>query len=149
MDRGFTCGAFDILHPGHICLFEYAKQHCDYLIVGLHTNPRLDRPDKHVPVQTTFERWKQLSAVKYVDEIIPYDTEDDLYNLFATTDIQIRFLGTDYTENADYTAKNLCRQLGIDTIYVPRYHSFSSSSIRARLLKAAACDVPSSLIETV
>lgn len=148
MIRGFTCGAFDVLHPGHLYLFEYAKQHCDHLIVGLHTNPQLDRPDKHVPVQTTFERWKQLSVVKYVDEIIPYDTEDDLFNLFATTGIQIRFLGTDYAGKSHYTAKELCSRLGMTTIYVPRHHSFSSSSIRTRLLEAS-CVAPSSSTETV
>jgi len=144
MARGFTCGAFDLLHPGHLYLFEFAKRHCDYLIVGLHTNPQRDRREKNMPVQTTFERWKQLSAVKYIDEIIPYDTEDDLKNLFATVDIRVRFLGTDYAGRQYYTAKELCQQLNMTTIYVPRHHSFSSSSIRTRLLEAASCTVPSS-----
>ena len=82
---GFTCGAFDLLHPGHLHLLDWAKQHCDYLIVGLHTDPTIDRPtEKDRPVQSVFERWAQLNAVHSVDEIIPYETERDLRNLLAT-----------------------------------------------------------------
>jgi len=135
MKRGFTCGAFDLLHPGHLYLLKYAKQHCDYLIVGLHTNPQHERSTKHRPVQTMFERWSQLTAVKYVNEIIPYDTEEDLYNMLTTINIQTRFLGSDYAGKPEFTGMNLCELLKINIVYVPRYHSFSSSNIRARLEK--------------
>ncbi len=153
MIRGFTCGAFDLLHPGHLHLFEAAKQQCEYLIVGLHTNPSLERPGiKNRPIQTMFERWAQLSAVKYVDEIIPYDTEADLCNLFATLDIQIRFLGSDYLLAhsllpQDVTGPEVCAQRGITIIHIPRLHTFSSTAIRSRMQKL--CETLSSSTTTV
>lgn len=133
MRRGFTCGAFDLLHPGHLHLLEYAKRHCDYLIVGLHTDPSRERLTKERPAQTTFERWAQLSAVKHVDAIIPYDTEQDLCNLLATLDLQVRFLGSDYQPHQYFTGAEICKARVISVVYVPRLHSFSSSDIRARL----------------
>lgn len=146
MIRGFTCGAFDVLHPGHLHLFEQAKQHCDYLIVGLHTNPNTDRMRKNAPVQTIFERWSQLHAVKHVDEIIPYDTEHDLKNLLATVNLQVRFLGSDYLGiGATFTGEQICRDRNIQIVYIPRLHSFSSTNLRERV----QCSMPSSLTETV
>lgn len=152
MLRGFTCGAFDLLHPGHLHLFETAKRRCEYLVVGLHTDPSLERPViKNRPIQTTFERWAQLSAVKYVDEVIPYDTEADLCNLFATLDIQIRFLGSDYLSSEDLpldvTGQAVCAQRQITIIHIPRLHTFSSTDIRSRI--QMLCDKPSSSTATV
>lgn len=133
MTRGFTCGAFDLLHPGHILLLEWARNHCDHLIVGLHTNPAIDRPQqKVVPVQSTAERWLQLRAVKYVDEIIPYDTELDLENLIGSLDIQVRILGDDY-KGLNFTGQDICTVKKISILYAPRYHSYSSTELRRRL----------------
>lgn len=139
MIRGFTCGAFDLLHPGHLHLFEQAKQQCDYLIVGLHSDPHIDRAHKRSPIQSLFERWTQLSAVEYVDEIIPYDSEADLLNLLATVNIHRRFLGSDY-QHANYTGESLCRMRDIDIIYIPRLHTFSSTNLYERV----RCGAPSS-----
>lgn len=129
---GFVCGAFDLFHAGHNILLRDCKSHCDKLIVGLHTDPTIDRKEKNKPIQSTFERWTQLINCKWVDEIIPYDTEQDLVNLIATTPLNIRFLGEDYLgKNA--TAKDLCEQLNIKIIYLKRRHTFSSSELRNRI----------------
>jgi glycerol-3-phosphate cytidylyltransferase len=134
MVTGFTCGAFDLLHPGHILLLEWSRAHCDRLIVGLHTNPAIDRPDqKNRPIQSMLERWVQLRAVRYVDEIIPYDTEHDLENLIATLDIQVRFLGDDYAIKRDFTGRDIGTKRGISILYAPRLHSYSSTELRERL----------------
>jgi glycerol-3-phosphate cytidylyltransferase len=135
MDRhvnGFTCGAFDLLHPGHLHLLTKAQEECDYLFVGLHTDPSIDRPEKNKPVQTTFERYMQLREVRSIDQIIPYDTETDLFNILATLDIQKRFIGSDYMYKS-FTGKNLCEDRNIEIIYVPRLHSWSSSELRERM----------------
>ena len=95
MRKGFTCGAFDLLHAGHIVMLKEAKDNCDYLIVGLQTDPSIDRQEKNQPVQSVYERYMQLQAVKYVDEIIPYDTEQSLIDLLESTEIHLRFVGED------------------------------------------------------
>jgi glycerol-3-phosphate cytidylyltransferase len=131
---GFTCSAFDLLHPGHLAMLEECKEYCDHLIVGLHTDPSIDRPGvKNKPVQSTFERYIQLNSCKFVDQIIPYDTEKDLKNLLATIKINIRFIGYEYIDK-DYTGKDICFSRGIDIFYnESRLHSFSSSEMRNRL----------------
>lgn len=122
---GFTCGAFDLLHPGHIHLLTQAKQQCDTLIVGLHTNPQLDRTWKRVPVQSMYTRWAQLSALKVVNQVIPYDTEADLYNLLTTVSISVRFLGSEYKDSIlAYTGSTL----NIPTVFIPRLHLYSSTT---------------------
>jgi|TARA_Y100000289_G_scaffold40116_1_gene39638 glycerol-3-phosphate cytidylyltransferase len=128
MIKGFTCGCFDLLHAGHIVMLKETKQHCDYLIVGLQTDPSIDRQEKNQPVQSVYERFVQLNAVEYVDEIIPYDTEQSLIDLLESTPIDIRFVGEDYKDKSftgDY--------LPIDTIYTNRKHSFSTSSLRRKV----------------
>jgi len=132
---GFTCGAFDLLHPGHLHLLDVASSQCDQLIVGLHTDPTIDRLEKNKPIQTVLERYMQLNALAAVDNIIPYDTELDLYNLLATLSIQKRFVGTDY-QLRTFTGKDLCEDRGIEIIYVPRLHNWSSSELRSRLVKS-------------
>ena len=129
MDRrvGFTCGAFDLLHAGHIVMLKEAKQNCDHLIVGLQTDPSIDRQEKNKPVQSVFERYVQLIAVKYVDEIIPYDTEQSLIDLLEATPIDLRFIGEDWSEKY-FTGK--CSH---EIYYTSRAHSFSSSELRQRL----------------
>jgi glycerol-3-phosphate cytidylyltransferase len=124
---GFTCGAFDLLHCGHIVMFEEAKSNCDQLIVGLQTDPSIDRPDtKNKPIQTLFERYMQLQALKSIDKIIPYDTEESLLDLLHTLKIDIRFVGEDYREK-EFTGKGLHQ-----VFFTSRKHSFSTSSLRER-----------------
>lgn len=136
MKVGFTCSTFDLLHPGHLIMLEECKEHCDYLIVGLQTDPTISRPDtKMKPVQTTYERWVQLSACMYVDKIIPYDTEQDLQNLLATMNIDIRFLGEEYRDK-NFTGKLICEQRGIEIFYnAPRLYNYSSTELKNRLKK--------------
>jgi len=134
MIRGFTCGTFDLFHPGHVLLLEWARTHCDYLLVGLQTNPTHDRPhDKEPPVQSMFERWIQLRAHRAVDEIVPYDTERDLENLLASLDLHVRFLGDDYATAKTFTGREICQSRGIQVMYAPRRHSYSSTELRRRL----------------
>lgn len=132
---GFTCGAFDLFHAGHNIMLRECKAKCDYLIVGLHTNPTIDRPNKNKPVQTIYERYVQLKNCKWVDDIIPYDTEKDLLNLIATVPINVRFLGEDYL-GVSVTGNDLCSQLNIDIIYLKRKHNFSTSELRNRIEEA-------------
>ena len=131
---GFTCSTFDLLHAGHITMLEEAKRHCDYLIVGLQTDPTIDRPDtKNMPVQSLVERQIQLAAVKYVDEIVCYQTEEDLQDLLLTLPIDVRVLGDEY-KGKDFTGKDIAKQRNIKIIYNGRDHSFSSTSLRKRVV---------------
>ena len=129
---GFTCGAFDLLHPGHIHLLNSAAKQCDYLVVGLHTNPTYDRPEKNNPIQTTLERYIQLSSLNAVNDIVPYDTELDLVNFLSTANINKRFIGSDYAFRS-YTGMEICRERNIEIILIPRHHTWSSSELRRRI----------------
>jgi len=129
---GFTCSTFDLLHAGHILMLAEAKQICDYLIVGLQTDPTIDRPDtKNKPIQSVVERYVQLSAVKFVDEIVVYDTEKDLEDLLMFLPINHRIIGEEYRDKP-FTGKNICEDRGINIIYNSRKHRFSSSELRQR-----------------
>lgn len=128
MKTGFTCGAFDLFHAGHVLMLQEAKDNCDWLIVGLHTNPQTDRPTKNKPVQSILERYIQLDACQYVDQIIPYDTEADLVNLLQSFEINIRFVGKEY-EGRDFTGKDL----GIPIHYNRRSHTWSTTELRGRV----------------
>ena len=130
---GFTCSTFDLLHAGHITMLEEAKHHCDYLIVGLQNDPTLDRPEKNSPVQSIVERQIQLAAVKYVDEIVVYNTEQDLIDLLLTLPIDVRVLGDEY-KNKDFTGKDIAKQRGSKIVFNGRDHSFSSTSLRKRVV---------------
>ena len=125
---GFTCGAFDLLHAGHVVMLKEARKNCDWLVVGLQTDPSIDRQDKNKPVQSVYERYVQLSGVKFVDEIIPYDTEQSLVDLLQSQEIDIRFIGEDYRDR-EFTGSDL----PFDVIYTSRQHSFSSSSLRNKI----------------
>jgi len=129
---GFTCGAFDLLHPGHMHLLSRISDECDFVVVGLHTDPSIERPEKNKPVQSTFERYIQLMSLRNVNQVIPYDTEQDLINILATVDIHKRFLGTDY-RFTKITGESICHDRGIELIFIPRLHSWSSSELRGRL----------------
>lgn len=123
---GFTCGAFDLLHAGHVVMFKEARQNCKYLIVGLQTDPSIDRQEKNKPVQSIYERYIQLKAVKYIDEVIPYDTEKSLLDLLNSTHIDIRFIGEDYVDK-HFTGKGMH-----EVYYTSRKHSFSTTELRSR-----------------
>ena len=132
MRIGFTASAFDLLHAGHISMLREAKSQCDYLICGLQVDPTLDRPTKNRPVQTVVERYTQLSAVKYVDEVVPYVSESDLEDILAMYPIDIRILGEEYRDK-DFTGRDICKKRGIDLHFNRRDHRFSSSELRARI----------------
>lgn len=128
---GFTCSTFDLLHAGHILMLAEAKSVCDHLIVGLQTDPTIDRSTKNKPVQSIVERYVQLSAVKFVDEIIVYSTEKDLEDLLMFLPITVRFIGEEY-EGKEFTGKQICEDRGIKIWYNSRKHRFSSSELRQR-----------------
>jgi glycerol-3-phosphate cytidylyltransferase len=129
---GIVASCFDLFHAGHILMLMEAKDHCDRLIVALQSDPSVDRPDKNKPVQALSERYIQLEACKYVDQIVPYDTEADLYNLLAGYDWDVRFLGMDYIDRTEFTGSDL----DIPIHYCSRRHNYSSSDLRERILKA-------------
>ena len=132
MKVGFTCSTFDLLHAGHISMLREAKQHCDYLICGLQIDPSVDRPEKNRPIQTIVERYIQLNAVGYVDEIIPYATEEDLKDLLSMLQIDVRILGEEYRDK-EFTGKDICRKRDIQLFFNKREHRFSSSDLRKRV----------------
>tara|TARA_B100000073_G_scaffold111467_1_gene89935 strand:+ start:93 stop:500 length:408 start_codon:yes stop_codon:yes gene_type:complete len=131
MRIGFTCGAFDLLHAGHVVMLEEAKNNCDYLIVGLQSDPTLDRSDKNKPVQSIYERFIQLNGIKYVDEVIPYDREATLVDILNTKPIDVRFVGEEYEEK-QFTGSHL----PIEIYYTSRQHTFSSTDLRKRVRNA-------------
>ena len=129
---GFTCSTFDLLHAGHILMLAECKQVCDYLIVGVQSDPTIDRPGvKNKPVQSIVERYVQLSAVKFVDEIIVYNTEKDLEDMLMFLPITVRIIGEEYKDK-DFTGKQICEERAIKVWYNSRQHRFSSSELRQR-----------------
>ena len=138
---GITFSTFDLLHAGHIAMLSEAKKHCDYLIAALQTDPTIDRPDtKNKPVQSIVERQIQLQAVRYVDEIVVYQTEKDLEDILLTLPVNVRILGVEY-EGKEFTGRAICEQRGIDLVYNGRDHSFSSSNLRKRVAEAQAAKI--------
>ena len=135
MRVGFTASSFDLFHSGHVAMLKEARANCDFMIVGLQTDPTIDRPDKNAPIQSVFERYVQLEGCKYIDEIIPYATEQDLLDIFLTYKIDVRFIGEEY-KSKDYTGKQLCLDKGIEIHYNSRQHSFSTSGLRKRISEA-------------
>ena len=130
---GITFSTFDLLHAGHIAMLSEAKTHCDYLIAALQTDPTIDRPSsKNKPVQSIVERQIQLQAVRYVDEIVVYETEKDVEDILLTLPINVRILGVEYADK-EFTGKEICIKRGIEIVYNCRDHSFSSSSLRKRV----------------
>jgi len=133
---GIVFSAFDLLHAGHVAMLAEAKNHCDYLITGLQTNPTIDRPGtKNPPVQSIVERQIQLAAVRYVDEIVLYETEQDLVDLLLTLPVDVRILGVEY-QDSEFTGKSECLHKGIELVFNSRDHSFSTSSLRKRVAVA-------------
>ena len=128
---GFTCSTFDLFHAGHIVMLQESKSLCDYLVCGLLTDPTIDRPDtKSSPIQTPFERYVQLSSCRYVDEVIPFSTEQEIIDMVLSIQPDIRIVGEEYRDR-DHTGKGLC-----PVHYNKRRHSFSSTSLRERVQEA-------------
>ena len=132
MKVGFTCSAFDLLHAGHVQMLREAKEQCDYLICGLQVDPSIDRPEKNRPVQTIVERYTQLKGLSYVDEIIPYRTEEDLEDILSMYHIDVRILGEEYKDKT-FTGRAICASRGIELYYNKRDHRFSTSDLRERV----------------
>jgi glycerol-3-phosphate cytidylyltransferase len=131
MRTGFTCSCFDLFHAGHIMMLKEAKSKCEYLIVGLQTDPTIDRPEKNKPIQSVFERFVQLDSCKYVDEVIVYATEKDLLDILHSYPIDVRIVGDEYKDK-DFTGKNLEH---IEMYYNSRKHSFSTTELRHRVIE--------------
>ena len=131
---GITAGSFDLTHAGHYLMFEECKGQCDYLIVFLQTNPNIDRAEKNIPVQSTHERYLQVRACKYIDEVVVYETEQDLYNLFCSVKFDKRFIGSDW-QGKPYTGHDI---IGMKdkVIFNSRNHGFSTSNLRKRVYEA-------------
>ena len=135
MITGFTCSTFDLLHAGHIAMLAEARSQCDYLVVGLQSDPTIDRPDtKQPPIQSLFERFVQLDAVKYVGKVVPYSTEKELIDILLTYPIDVRILGNEY-QGKEFTGKGLVKEY-----FNSRKHSFSSTDLRLRVLNAEMLD---------
>ncbi len=132
MRVGFTCSTFDLFHAGHIMMLKEAKTQCDFLIVGLQTEPTIDRPEtKNKPVQSIFERFVQLQACKYVDEVVVYATEKDLRDILLSYPIDVRILGEEY-QDKDFTGYDI----PMEFYFNQRKHSFSTSELRQRVIEA-------------
>ena len=132
MKTGFTCSTFDLFHAGHVMMLEEAKKQCEFLIVGLQTDPTIDRPNtKNKPVQGVFERWAQLSACKFVDQIIPYSTERELQDILLSFPIDVRILGEEY-KGKEFTGHDI----PMEFYFNKRKHSFSTSELRQRVIEA-------------
>lgn len=133
---GITFSSFDLLHAGHIAMLAECKNHCDYLIAALQTDPTIDRPDtKNKPIQSIVERQIQLSACRYVDNVVIYQTEQDLRDLLLILPVDVRILGVEYY-NKPFTGEIECVNRGIELVFNERDHSFSSSSLRKRVAEA-------------
>ena len=138
---GIVFSQFDMLHAGHIAMLAEAKNHCDYLIAGLQTDASIDRPaTKNPPIQSIVERQIQLSATRFVDEIVIYQTEQDLVDLLLILPVDVRILGVEY-ENQDFTGRDECYDRGIELVFNGRDHSFSSSSLRKRVVAAESTQI--------
>lgn len=135
MKIGITFSTFDLFHAGHIKMLEEAKSKCDYLIVGLQLDPSIDRPKKNKPTQSVVERYVQVRSCKYIDEVIPYVTEQDLIDILSSFKIDIRIIGEEYRKKS-FTGKDYCLKKGIEIYYNKREHRFSSSALRKQVSHA-------------
>ena len=127
MTVGIVAGTFDLVHPGHIALLRDCKERCDVLIAALHVDPSIERSHKNKPIMTVFERWSVLNAIEYVSTIIPYETERDLINMYASIRPDFIFVGSDHTDD-NVTGSHLAK-----VVFIDRLHGWSSSELRSRL----------------
>jgi len=133
---GIVFSSFDLFHAGHVAMLAESKNHCDYLIAALQTDPTIDRPDsKNPPIQSIVERQIQVSTNRNVDEVVVYQTEKDLEDLLLILPVDVRILGIEYKDK-DFTGREICMKRGIEIVYNGRDHSFSSSSLRKRVAEA-------------
>ena len=132
MKVGITCSTFDLLHSGHVAMLREAKTRCEYLICALQNDPSVDRPNKNKPVQNIVERQAQLAAIRYVDEIVVYNTEDELRDILSMYQIDVKIMGEEYRDE-EFTGKDLCRQRDIEFYFNKRDHRFSTSDLRKRV----------------
>lgn len=132
MKIGFVASAFDLLHAGHVMMLREGKGQCDYLICALQVDPSKDRKEKNKPIQTLVERYIQLIAVSYVDEVIVYETEKDLEDILEMYPIDVRILGEEYKDK-DFTGRDICKKRGIELYFNKREHRFSTSDLRKRV----------------
>jgi glycerol-3-phosphate cytidylyltransferase len=136
MRTGITFSTFDLLHAGHVLMLQEARQHCDYLIACLQTDPTIDRPDtKNAPVQSVVERQIQLQAVSHVDQVIIYQTEQDLLDLLTILQPNVRFLGEEYRDK-EFTGRQWCMDNGVELYFNSRKHRFSTTDLRKRTVAA-------------
>jgi glycerol-3-phosphate cytidylyltransferase len=131
MKIGFIAGAFDLLHAGHIHLLKECRSKCDFLIVGLHVDPSIQRPKKNKPIESILERQIRLQACEYVNEVIVYEKESDLSIMFKYFKINIRFLGSDYKG----TKKPITDPDAVPIYYIDSI-AINSSSLRERIKQA-------------
>ena len=132
MKVGITFSTFDLFHAGHVKMLEEARGQCDYLIVGLQMDPTIDRPTKNKPTQSAVERYIQLKACVFVDEIVPYSTESELMEILQSFKIDVRIIGEDYLDK-EFTGKSFCVDNNIEIFYNARRHSYSSSALKAKI----------------
>lgn len=130
---GFTCGAMDLLHAGHVLMLKECREQCDFLIVGVQRDPSVDRPEKNKPIETVEERMIRLEGCRYVDKIVQYDTEIDLYNLLKELKPDVRFMGADWKNKPNYS-RDLLPDMKV--IYNTRDHGYSTTSLRERIINA-------------
>jgi len=134
MIRGITCGAFDLLHAGHVVMFEEAKEKCDHLLVAIQTDPSTDRPEKNKPIQSIVERQLQVKAVRWVDDTIVYHTEKELEDILNTLPLDVRIIGEEYNfEDKWFTGKDICENRAIKVYYNKRQHNFSTTGLRNKV----------------
>jgi glycerol-3-phosphate cytidylyltransferase len=127
----FTASCFDLIHPGHILMLEDAKRQGDILVIGLHSDPTINRDNKNKPVQTFEERLIMVNSIKYIDYVISYATEDDLFNILKHLNPDVRVLGSDW-EGKQYTGY----ELPIPIYFHKRNHDWSTSKLRKRVFDA-------------
>ena len=135
MKIGITFSCFDLFHAGHIKMLEEAKSQCEFLIVGFQIDPTIDRPEKNKPVQSVVERIIQIRSCKFIDDIVPYVTEQDLLDILSSFKIDVRIIGEEY-KKIDFTGKKYCKKKGIEIYYNKREHRFSSSGLRKQVFNA-------------
>ena len=131
MKRGIITGNFDVLHPGYIKMFKEARDNCDHVIVLLHNDPSIERPEKLKPILSLEDRIEILSSIRYIDEIIPYDFESDLSRLIKDLNPEVRFLGDDYRGRYDYTGYDEAQFVH----YFDRSHGWSTTKYKKMIAK--------------
>lgn len=139
MITGFLASSFDLgPHAGHMAMLKEARENCDHLVIGLHVNPKTERETKNIPIPSLSERYLTLTGCRYVDEIIPYETEEELLELLKLLMPDVRFLGSDYM-GKEFTGKDL----SLSVYYVDRHHNISSSGLRKQILETSLGQVTS------